>query len=249
MSYETCKNCGDYLYEGSACCFRKDAVLQRERAIKAEAILAELMSIVPFGNIKTHTRENLPGRVQDFLAELAEMTCLAEKAEEENKSLIVKKSARENLLMEALLQGSAAGVSFAGTALNDWLDHAKRLTPHQFVSFEDSLSRETSFLARAEKAEAELARMIEERDEANSKYLSTRKEIENMRSECTSLDTELAKREKALKQLAYVYNADMDGRQGPQTHQAVDRLTDRVVPHSDNLPELAEWLKNKERDE
>lgn len=41
MAYETCKNCGDYLYEGKACCYRKDAVLQRERAIKAEAELAE----------------------------------------------------------------------------------------------------------------------------------------------------------------------------------------------------------------
>jgi len=80
----------------------------------------------------------------------------AEKAEEENKSLIVKKSARENLLMEALLQGSAEGAIFTGTALNDWLEHAKRVPPHHFVSFEDSLARETSFLARAEKGETEI---------------------------------------------------------------------------------------------
>ena len=172
--------------------------------------------------------------------EIKRLKARAEKAEEENKSLIVKKSARENLLMEALLQGSAAGVSFAGTALNDWLDHAKRLPPHQFVSFEDSLSRETSFLARAEKAEAELKNFREVK-------LMAALPVSNVKtrqfSRIEEAEAELAERDKALEEA--IEKCGIGQAQGmPPGYLAAD---DGIAWKEEETPELAEWLRNREK--
>jgi hypothetical protein len=117
----------------------------KARAEKAEAIISELMGIVPFGNIKTHTVENLPERVKDFLAELAELTARddrsldwqerAEKAEAEADSM---QSQFERLRHERAIALNVK--TKEGLTCSEWL-------------LRTGLAEE-----RAEKAEAELAK-------------------------------------------------------------------------------------------
>lgn len=48
---------------------------------KAQGILKSCLSVMPFGNIKTHTFENLPGRIADLASEIASLSLENERLE------------------------------------------------------------------------------------------------------------------------------------------------------------------------
>lgn len=50
---------------------------------KAQGILKDCLAVMPFGNIKTHTVENLPGRIADLASELASLSLENERLEAE----------------------------------------------------------------------------------------------------------------------------------------------------------------------
>lgn len=59
----------------------------RARAEKAEGILKKCMSVMPIGNINTHTEDNLPGRISDLAGELAALSVENERLESELAAL------------------------------------------------------------------------------------------------------------------------------------------------------------------
>jgi uncharacterized protein YodC (DUF2158 family) len=54
---------------------------------KAQGILKACLSVMPFGNIKTHTFENLPGRIADLASEIASLSIKNERLEAELAAL------------------------------------------------------------------------------------------------------------------------------------------------------------------
>lgn len=62
------------------------AALKAERD-KAQGILKACLSVMPFGNIETHTVENLPGRIADLASELAAIGSENERLEAELAAL------------------------------------------------------------------------------------------------------------------------------------------------------------------
>ena len=62
------------------------ALLLDERD-KAQGILKSCLSVMPFGNIETHTVENLPGRIADLASEIASLSLENERLEAELAAL------------------------------------------------------------------------------------------------------------------------------------------------------------------
>ena len=54
---------------------------------KAQGILKACLSVMPFGNIETHTFENLPGRIADLASEIASLSLENERLETELAAL------------------------------------------------------------------------------------------------------------------------------------------------------------------
>lgn len=58
-----------------------------EALSKAQGILKACLSVMPFGNLETHTFENLPGRIADLASEIASLSLENERLEAELAAL------------------------------------------------------------------------------------------------------------------------------------------------------------------
>ena len=132
-------------WEADALRYCKNADFWRSELDKAQGILKACLSVMPFGNIETHTVENLPGRIADLASEISSLSLENERLEAE----IAKWHAELSAVMPA--------------DFKDWHENAQAEWPAVAAQVIRNLqAREESALGMEKKAQA-VAAVVEAR--------------------------------------------------------------------------------------